>query len=92
MRDFTFEIGSFVRLAISESQKHSESRWGEDSHCEMRGHIVNRFLDECPGGIQRHYDIRWTNFNGACLNNLSRHNEIELVASEAFPAAEDKKD
>jgi len=93
MKDFKFEIGSFVRLAISESQKHSEIRWGKDRHSEMRGQILGRFLDECPGGIQRHYDIRWTNFDGPCLKNLSRHLEIELVASQAFPAAEkDEKD
>ncbi len=87
MKDFKFAIGSFVRLAISESQKQSKERWGENGHFEMRGQIVNRFLDECPGGIQRHYDIRWTNYNGSFLKNLSRHLEIELVASEPFPAA-----
>ena len=92
MKDFQFQIGLFVRLAISGLQKHSKNRWDEDNHCEMRGQIISRYLDECSGGIQRHYDIRWTRYDGTFQKDLTRHNEIELVASQAFSAAEDKKD
>ena len=87
---FQFQIGSFVRLAISGLQKQSKELWGEDGHCEVRGQIVSRFLDECPGGSQRHYHIRWAHYDGSFQKVLTRHNEIELVASQAFPAAEKK--
>ena len=92
--DFKFEIGSFVRLAISEKQKNTPIRWSidnSDMHVEIRGQILGRYLEECPGGTQRHYTIRWTNFKGVFGQETARFNEIELVASEAFPAAETKE-
>lgn len=94
MQEFKFEIGSFVRLAISEKQINTPIRWATTSsglHDEERGHVLARHLEECPGGIQRHYLIRWTRMRGSTIDKMFRHNEIELVASEAFPAAEEKE-
>lgn len=93
--DFEFKIGSFVRLAISEKQEDTPVRWpldGSEIHDEERGQIVGRTLEECPGGIQKHYSIRWTSRKGRTIDKIYRHNEIELVASEAFPVVDTKKD
>jgi len=79
---FKFEIGDVVKLAVSANQ--SASWMGKTIHRELRGLIVERRLEECPGGIQRHYTIRFVRSDGEFSDN-TRHNEIELVASEPFP-------
>lgn len=43
MDGFAFEIGDFVRL------KHTN---------EMRLHIIERAMQQCPGGVQFHYKGR----------------------------------
>jgi len=91
MSDFRFPIGSFVRLAISAKQKNEPIRWASANSClhdEERGQILGRELEECSAGIQRYYLIRWTTMRGSTLAKAVRHVEIELVASEEFPAAE----
>ena len=82
---FKFGIGDVVRLAISANQSESKAKWsGEDVHNELRGQVVSRLLEECPGGIQRHYQIRWVRHEGGITRDIMRHNEVELVASEQF--------
>lgn len=94
--DFKFEIGSVVRLALSRNQvqdfRRSFSQWGSERYHEMRGMVIGRATEECSGGVQRLYRVRWIGRNGSFISDLHLHNEIELVASEPFPSLHDEDD
>jgi len=86
---FAFNVGDIVRLKISQNQ--TQAGWSmAPRHNEMRGMVVCRLYDECVGGIQRHYDVRWIRATGEPAGNgvPLRHQEIELIPSEPFPAAD----
>jgi hypothetical protein len=40
--------------------------------------IIGRVLDECPGGVQRHYDCRAIINGDSPATNIVRFNEIEV--------------
>lgn len=74
---FKFKIGDIVihigsSLIQEEDKIDSIFRMGQEKLL-----IVGRILDECPGGIQRHYDCRPI-INKNPATKLVRFNEIEL--------------
>jgi hypothetical protein len=88
---FKFEIGSFVRhIGARPSAPAKRGFYYKES--EERMQIVERLLQQCPGGTQRHYKCRLFNASGGFADRENMLNEIELVASAAFePLPEDDK-
>lgn len=70
MDDFKFKIGDFVRLKLPKVEK--------EFYPPMVFMIIERTYHECPGGSQRHYNIRLRNREGALAEKLTWVNEIEL--------------
>ena len=77
---FKFEIGDVVKHVAQSTKNESLLR------SECRYFIVERELQECSGGIQRHYCARAILIGGvgAQETQIRRYNEIELVKSEKF--------
>lgn len=86
MYGFKFEIGSFVKLIGQAELRPTKEAWTVQPVKDKRGHVISRLLEECSGGVQRMYMVRWQAGDGYCCLDLSRVHEIELVASEPFPA------
>lgn len=89
---FAFEIGDFVKLKAYQNTsaiKPSDKFWSASrSFVEFRGQVLERLVQQCIGGIQIWYQIRWCTSNGAHSDAIEKHNEIELVKSEPFPCHE----
>ncbi len=85
---FKFSIGSFVRPSIAELSESNETEPFSLSGSDERFTIVERRLQECPGGIQKHYVARAGSANGSTAANAVIFNEIELIASDKFPRRE----
>lgn len=90
MSDFAFQIGDVVmhKLAVG--------------HHRLRGIVIGRYYDECIGGIQRHYGVRWVvnsdtqysaSVSGATEENARKYHDFEIVPFEMHPAdvAEEQK-
>lgn len=73
---FKFGVGGVVKHVISANQS--------DYVSDKRGFVIERIWQECPGGVQRHYVIRWCSPSGILHTELMKCNEVELVASETF--------
>lgn len=82
---FKFAVGSFVRLAGASTFKGDGPRGWLRADKEQRMQIIERTLQECPGGMQRHYACRVFSAEGHVVDRIFSFNEIELVQSEAFP-------
>lgn len=83
--EFKFKVGDFVKLKTQENVVDDGRRWIGNPPGELRGHIVTRVYEECPGGVQLHYHVRWTGSDGGIYRETHVHHEMELVASEPFP-------
>ena len=83
---FKFSIGDTLRpVAAAVPLKIGTGRrllGGED----VRLFVVGRKLEECPGGVQRHYVCRYHTSTGHFGTTFTEFNEIELVASQPFSA------
>jgi hypothetical protein len=78
MEDFGFKykIGDIVILKVAAEEARARCAEGEQAS-PYRGMIVVRLLDECSGGVQRHYHVAFS-------NATTTHNEIELAAAADF--------
>ena len=45
------------------------------------GHVVSRILEDCPGGVQRHYHVRLFHdgYPPSVARDLTKFSEVELV-------------
>lgn len=85
--NFKFDIGQTVEH-ISSAEWRAEktdsqvedlvNRWG--SRSDQRWFIVERYSQECPGGVQKHYVCRGVGFGSIVTKEYFKFNEIELVA------------
>jgi len=48
------------------------------------GTIITRWTQECPGGTQLHYDVRWESPTGAQTSKFLLEMELELYEPEMF--------
>lgn len=74
---FQFEVGDVVAIADAPDVEESYERI-------QRWKIVERLLQECPGGIQRHYTCKGFSRFGMVHKDYVKFNEIELKASKGF--------
>lgn len=82
---FKFQINEIVRFKFLKNDQ------GSKFMKRPKGLVLERLLQECPGGVQRHYDLRMFNDDGydVGVGTIHRFNEIELepnVVDEAVPA------
>lgn len=76
---FKFKIGENVTTVFYKETEKKEF-FGRRN---VTGFIVERMLQECPGGIQRHYLCRLSSSDGGdCGKDYVRFNEIELIKLE----------
>jgi hypothetical protein len=74
---FKFKIGQTVEHIGSHPIRNKDKKIIMFSR-KQKLFIVGRLLDECPGGVQRHYDVRAILGDSSLATNLVRFNEIEL--------------
>lgn len=72
---FKFKIGEYVRHVGSDLINDTKEIYISRNE---KFFVVGRVLEECPGGIQRHYDVRPLVL-GSPATKLVRFNEIELM-------------
>lgn len=85
---FKFEIGSFV---VPKCPAVSNGDDGRSSRRQLAGAciVVERTLQQCPGGVQRHYAVRHVGLGSkgyglsgeievGAVKDYFRYNEIEL--------------
>ena len=77
-KGFKFAIGDHVSCVKPEGWKPARSVFSTISGDRLL--IVQRVYQECPGGIQLHYDCRVIHGDGAIADRLIQFNEIELEA------------
>ncbi len=85
---FKFSLGATVRHVTAGepmSEKESQKTWGNPDR-EQRWFVLERLLQECPGGIQRHYVCRGVTRNGGITSGSYKFLEQELQESEPFKA------
>jgi hypothetical protein len=71
---FKFKVGDVVRIAHIDPSGHGERRII----------VTERFLTQCPGGVQLFYSGRLFDRNGVCGTDWTKYLEIELEASGPF--------
>ena len=88
---FKFELGDTVKHKTQEIDYKDGLRWGSTG-IECRYFIIERLLQQCPGGTQRHYLCRAVTKTNVSVseNDSKRLNEIEIVLSEPFKKKDDK--
>lgn len=70
---FKFKIGDVLQMAHTPYRARSS-----------RLHVVERLLQQCPGGVQLHYRCRAFVGDGNCGRELTQLVETELQLSEPF--------
>lgn len=85
---FKFKIGQFVQHVgkLTHAKKGRDFGWAIGA-APVRFLVVERVLQECPGGIQRHYTCRAVFADGHIKDSLFQMNEVELI-EEAVAAEE----
>jgi hypothetical protein len=91
--NYKFEVGDTVTHAAAASWRAEDQAkkedgdqekglrlWGDSYSPEQRWFIVERHLQECPGGVQKHYTCRGVSRGGSVTKDYFRFNEIELAA------------
>lgn len=78
--DFKFKIGDMAYMKHSMADALSHADFG-DGRFPRSLIILERFTQECPGGIQRHYLVAYDDGQIRC-------NEIMLANPEEFDAIE----
>jgi len=76
---FKFKVGDTVRFKCLRLTKESRALAKRP-----KGMVLERLLQECPGGIQRHYELRIFHDSGydSAIGSIHRFNEIELEKYE----------
>lgn len=79
--EFKFNVGDVVttRLGREENADRMFAR------LKPRGIISVRHYEECPGGFQLHYHVRWFTQDGNVMERSFIHHEHELLPAENFP-------
>ncbi|MFQ5841658.1 MAG: hypothetical protein ACE5I8_04400 [Thermodesulfobacteriota bacterium] len=75
--DFKFSIGDFVTM-----KGMSIMGKGMFAAYPQKGVVSSMWAEFCPGGIQKHYAIRWmahAQGQWGIPKDLFKHNEVELV-------------
>ena len=72
---FKFQIGDIVAPVGSIPFSPEEFSWDQS---RGKFHIIGRLLEECPGGIQRHYDVRSRTAKGSVSMPCLKMTAIEL--------------
>lgn len=95
---FTFPIGSLVCLraevanyesAVVGTDHLKNERFYERRNKPNQWTVVQRQLDQCSGGVQRHCTVRSFGQhpeNGTVVSGFLIFNEIELIAAADVPA------
>lgn len=83
---FKFKIGQFVKHVGAVPYKSDNPPFWSDLS-PMRLLVIERGLQECPGGVQRYYYCRSVKYSGHFHSEPFRLNEIELTEAEE-PAKE----
>ncbi len=83
---FKFKVGAVVRHVVC-----AQVPYDRYSPEQYRFVVTGRTLEECSGGIQRHYTARSVGRSGGTGVNLVHLHELELVASEPFGVDEDEE-
>ena len=88
MRDtdgiFAFKIGEEVTCkAMASPFVKSSHRYDDVASTVQKGVVMSRWLEECNGGTQLHYDVRWYVRNAfgetSVTGQYFRHREDELM-------------
>lgn len=80
---FKWKVGDVVMPKFAIVQEDTNDDWRSlYKNEDMRLHIVERLYQECPGGVQRHYDCRPMSSKGIPHMKYIRFNEIELKSYE----------
>jgi len=91
---FKFKIGDVVQHVVQAPLAAPD--WNDDRSAWAGGVRISRMLvtslalEICSGGVQRHCYCRSADRHGGASTGVTRFNEIELEASEAFKAVEKK--
>ncbi len=92
---FDLKIGSFVRMIgwkkpepVKEDDAHKLILSGRDSRYWDKMQVIERTLQECPGGVQIHYTCRPITERGAFSKDLYRFNTIEIEEVETIETPE----
>lgn len=74
---FKFRIGDLVEH-VAGQPFDANDKWTSWNGSRAKLFIICRRLEECPGGVQRAYDLRSVTKDGH-FGDLFRLNEIELL-------------
>lgn len=98
--NYKFEVGdtvthvAAVNWEVQEQAKEKDkdekglAGWGRGYFSEQRWFIIERHLQECPGGVQKHYTCRGVSRGGVVTKDYFRFNEIELSTVNKEPKHE----
>lgn len=84
---FKFEIGQTVKHVAQDLSPKYRVQWQRE---ESQWFIVSRLLEQCPGGVQRHYVCRGVSSYGVVADYI-KFNEVELekiLVTENKPGSE----
>lgn len=86
---FKFKVGDVVRHVVGADFDAADSCWPNNVSAQ-RFIIVERLVQQCPGGIQLHYKLKGGSPEGGVTTNAWDVLEHELVISQPFEKPEVK--